>query len=104
MLGANQMGVTNGEKMNLQVGGPTNTIVLTENRTGVTLIMDLTLYQLGHAFTTHRAKLVFEIIDLAIIVCFPNIVRNIDINVKSLYYLRSNNRFQWWESILPLFK
>ena len=35
----------NGEKMNLQVGGPTNTIVLTENRTGVTLIMDLTLYQ-----------------------------------------------------------
>ena len=48
MLGANQMGVTNGEKMNLQVGGPTNTIVLTENRTGVTLIMDLTLYQLGH--------------------------------------------------------
>ena len=51
MLGANQMGVTNGEKMNLQVGGPTNTIVLTENRTGVTLIMDLTLYQLGHAST-----------------------------------------------------
>ena len=44
--------VTNGEKMNLQVGGPTNTIVLTENRTGVTLIMDLTLYQLGHASTT----------------------------------------------------
>ena len=42
----------NGEKMNLQVGGPTNTIVLTENRTGVTLIMDLTLYQLGHASTT----------------------------------------------------
>ena len=39
------------EKMNLQVGGPTNTIVLTENRTGVTLIMDLTLYQLGHAST-----------------------------------------------------
>ena len=52
MLGANPMGVTNGEKMNLQVGGPTNTIVLTENRTGVTLIMDLTLYQLGHASTT----------------------------------------------------
>jgi hypothetical protein len=52
MHGANQMGVTNGEKMNLQVGGPTNTIVLTENRTGVTLIMDLTLYQLGHASTT----------------------------------------------------
>ena len=43
---------SNGEKMNLQVGGPTNTIVLTENRTGVTLIMDLTLYQLGHASTT----------------------------------------------------
>ena len=54
MLGANQMGVTNGEKMNLQVGGPTNTIVLTENRTGVTLIMDLTLYQLGHASTTGK--------------------------------------------------
>ena len=52
MLGANQMGVTNGEKMNLQVGGPTNTIVFTENQTGVTLIMDLTLYQLGHASTT----------------------------------------------------
>ena len=52
MLGANQMGVTNGEKMNLQVGGPTNTIVLTENRIGVTLIMDLTLYQLDHASTT----------------------------------------------------
>ena len=31
--------------MNLQVavGGPTNTIVLTKNQTGVTLIMDLTL-------------------------------------------------------------
>ena len=42
----------NGEKMNLQVGGPTNTIVLTENRTGVTLIMNMTLYQLGHASTT----------------------------------------------------
>ena len=28
MLGANQMGVTNGEKMNLQVGGPTSTIVI----------------------------------------------------------------------------
>ena len=26
MLGANQMGVTNGEKMNLQVGGPTKTV------------------------------------------------------------------------------
>ena len=52
MLGANQMGVINGEEMNLQVGGPTNTIVLTENRTGVILIMDLTLYQLGHASTT----------------------------------------------------
>ena len=46
------MDIINGEKMNLQVGGPTNTIVLTENRTGVTLIMDLTLYQLGHASTT----------------------------------------------------
>ena len=55
-------------------------------------------------YSTHTAKLVFEIIDLAIIVCFLNIVRNIDINVKNLYYLRSNNRFQWWESILPLFK
>ena len=41
--------LANGEKTNLQVGGPTNTIVLTKNRTGVTLIMDLTLYQLGHA-------------------------------------------------------
>ncbi len=57
MLGANQMGVTNGEKMNLQVGGPTNTIVLTENRTGVTVIMDLTLYRLGHASTRTITKL-----------------------------------------------
>ena len=57
MLGASQMGVTNGEKMNLQVGGPTNTIVLTENRTGITLIMDLTLYQLGQI---NRNSLLFK--------------------------------------------
>ena len=44
----------NGEKMNLRVGDPTNTIVLTENRTGVTLIMDLMLYQLGHASSKLR--------------------------------------------------
>ena len=35
-------------KMNLQMGGPTNTIVLTVNGTSVTLIMDVMLYQLGH--------------------------------------------------------
>ena len=46
MLGANQMGVTNGEKMNLQVGGPTNTIVLTENRIDTTLIMYVTFLSL----------------------------------------------------------
>ena len=50
--------------MNLQVGGPTNTIVLTENRTRVTLIMDLTLYQLGHAvyikFNIYFVKLMLE--------------------------------------------
>ena len=43
--------------MNLQVGGPTNTIVLTKNRTGVTLIMDLTLYQLDHASMSLMPKL-----------------------------------------------
>ena len=36
MLGASKIGVTSGEKMNLQMGGPTNAIVLTENRAGVT--------------------------------------------------------------------
>ena len=61
----------------------------------------LLFYHLYQVYSTHTEKLVFEIIDLTIIVCFLNIVRNIDINVKSLYYLRSNNRFQWWESILP---
>ena len=72
MLGANQMGVTNGEKMNLQVGGPTNTIVLTENRTCVTLIMDLTLYQLGHAFLHFFQKFLrsvwFEISSASIVI------------------------------------
>ena len=48
MLGASKIGVTSGEKMNLQMGGPTNTIVLTVNGTSVTLIMDVMLYQLGH--------------------------------------------------------
>ena len=41
-------------------------------------------FHLLQVYRTHTAKLVFEIIDLAIIVCFLNIVRNIDINVRSL--------------------
>ena len=45
----NNVKIIDGGKMNLQVGGPSNTIVLTVNLTSVTLIMDVMLYQLGHA-------------------------------------------------------
>ena len=57
--------MTFGERMNLQVGGPTNTIVLTENRTGVIPIMDLTL--------SKRIEMRFVLLLLLLLLLLPNV-------------------------------